>query len=161
MDKTHVYRFSNSPEEVAAIMANPDFHYEFDRTREDASGTEMRPREPNGDILEFTMLTQEFRHTKTGGLNRNKTTEGRTDFRWNGGTKILDWQYYSGEDPKRINIRGRYLVQPDGQGSRLVHEYSIDIKIPLIGGQVSKLVGKEFIKSFPKFEAAVRSWLAR
>ena len=160
MNKTHIYRFSDPAEKVAAIMANPDFHVEFDGTRDDIAGTRMLPSKESGDITEFVMLTQEYKRALTG-LDRSRSTEGRTDFRWNATTRTLDWNYISGEEPKRIKVCGQYRVEDEGSGSRLVHDYTIEIKIPLVGGKVSKIVDKEFIKSFPKFEKMVRDWLAR
>lgn len=161
MDKTHIYRFTETPEQLAAVMADLDFHFAFDQQRDDISGTEMRPGGQDGDVQLFTMLTQEFKRSKTGKINRSATTEGRTDFRWDPTARTLGWIYYSGEEPKRIRIGGNYRIVPDGAGCQLIHDYTIDIKIPLIGGQVSKLVDREFVKSFVRFEALVRTWLAR
>ncbi len=160
MNKTHIYRFTESVETLAAIMANPDYHLEFDGTREDIAGTKMLPTKESGGIAEFTMLTQEYKRALRG-LDRSRSTEGRTDFRWNAATNTLDWNYISGEEPKRIKVCGQYRVEPEGSGCRLVHDYTIEIKIPLIGGKISKIVDKEFTKSFPKFEQMLRDWLAR
>ena len=160
MNKTHIYRFSDPVEKVAAIMANPEFHLDMDRTREDIAGTKMLPVQQKGDVAEFTMLTQEYKRSITG-INRSASTEGRTDFRWHPATNTLDWNYISGEEPKRIKVCGQYRVEGDGGGSRLVHDYTIEIKIPLVGGKISKYVAKEFTKSFVTFERKVREWLAK
>ena len=160
MNKTHIYHFSDPVEKVAAIMANTEFHLDMDRTRDDIAGTEMLPTKQTGDIAEFTMLTKEYKRSITG-INRSSHTQGRTDFRWNGATNVLDWNYISGEEPKRIKVCGQYRVENEGSGCRLVHDYTIEIKIPLVGGKVSKVVEKEFKKSFVTFERLVREYLAR
>ena len=160
MNKTHEYRFQESAEQVAAVMANPEFHLAFDKTRDDIAGTEMRLGQEQGGIIPFTMLTQEYKRTLTGGIDRSASTEGRTDFRWNPASKVLDWQYSSGVDPKRIRILGRYSIRSEGSACVLAHNYTIEVKIPLIGGKVEKKIGEGFDKSFPKFERMVREHLA-
>ena len=160
MNKTHIYRFSDPVEKVAAILADTEFHLDMDRKRDDIAGTDMLPTKQSGDIAEFTMVTKEYKRALTG-INRSAYTEGRTDFRWNGATHVLDWNYISGEEPKRIKVCGQYRIESEGSGCRLIHDYTIEIKIPLVGGKISKLVDREFTKSFTTFEKLVREYLAR
>lgn len=159
MNKTHVYRFNAPPEKVAAVMADIEFHLEMDRTRDDTAETKLGSEERRGDDLTFVMLTKEYIRTKTGKIDRSGTTDGRTRFEWKAGPRTLDWVYTPGQEAGRVDVRGRYRVEPDGSGTRLVHDYTIDIRIPIIGRGIAKIVDREFSKAFPRFEATVKRYI--
>lgn len=159
MNKTHIYRFAAAPEAVCEVMKNPDFHLEVDRMRDDIASNTMRDINERGQVKEFTLVVQEYERTKTGKINRGSTTEGRTLFTWDDRARTLKWVYTPGQEAKRVDVRGLYRVQPDGSGCKLVHDYTIDIKIPIIGRGIAKIVDREFVKAFPRFEATTNKYL--
>jgi hypothetical protein len=159
MDKSHTYRLSSSVEKVAEVLKNTDFHLEMDKGRDDANGSAIANLRPGGANLDFTLVTQEYNRTKTGKIDRSGTTEGRTEFHWDDSARTLAWNYTPGKDPGKIEVRGKYTLKSAGSGSELVHDYTINIRIPLIGGQIAKLVNREFCKSFPSFEATLNRHL--
>ena len=159
MDKSHTYRLDAAAEKVAEVLKNTEFHLEMDKGREDANGSEITDVRQSGANLDFTLLTQEYNRTKTGKIDRSSTTEGRTEFHWNDTARTLAWNYTPGKDASKVEVRGKYTLRSAGSGSELAHDYTINIRIPLIGGQIAKLVNKEFCKSFPSFEALLKRYL--
>lgn len=161
MKTTHTYRFAAPPEKVAEVLSSIEFHLEMDRGRDDIASSAIDPPKKIGDIVEFTMRSQEYKRTKTGKLDRSGTEEGRTVFRFNERARTLEWVYTPESWAKQVDVKGIYRIQPEGAGTALVHEYTVDIRIPLIGGQIAKIVDKAFRESFPRFEATFRRYLTR
>jgi hypothetical protein len=52
-------------------------------------------------------------------------------------------------------------VEPDGKGSRLTNEFNIDVRIPLVGGQVEKKVMGEVSRGWSQYERTVREFCRR
>lgn len=164
MKTTHTYTFAAPADAVARVMTDTAFHLEVDRQRDDVRPEQCAIRDVSerGDTKTFVLETAEFERSKTGRIDRRKVVPGRTDFTWNGHDRTLTWVYTPGQEATRIDVRGKYTVREDGPDrTRLIHDYSIDIRIPLIGGQIAKIVDREFKESFVRFEATVKKHLER
>jgi hypothetical protein len=91
--------------------------------------------------LEFEVVYVEYARTRTGGIDRSRTTHGRTVSSWDGRGQ-LSWRYES-ESNARITISGVYRLAPERDGTRVENEIRVEVRVPLIGTQIAKLVARE------------------
>ena len=56
-------------------------------------------------------------------------------------------------------IHGTEKISSDGDHARLESNCTVEIKIPLIGGKIEKLIVKEFEKGRPQYNALLRKFL--
>jgi hypothetical protein len=111
-----------------------------------------------------TRLVQELQATEYGrgmtGLDRSKRERSTVTFDWDLQAMRCSWSY-KGEQGGRVKVWGEDRIEAAGDRARLTTTWNIEVKIPLVGGQVEKMILKEVEKGRPKYDALVRSYLAR
>jgi hypothetical protein len=60
-----------------------------------------------------------------------------------------------------VGLKGRIAVRAAGAGSELETEFEVDVRIPLIGGVIERIIAGEIEGDLPRFEREVRAALAR
>ena len=55
--------------------------------------------------------------------------------------------------------RGRALLTPSGQGSRLEFNATVEFKVPLIGGKVESFVARQFAEGIPEIQRFTTGWI--
>ncbi len=110
-----------------------------------------------------TRLIQEIRATEYGrgltGLDRSKRERSTVTFDWDLPALRCAWSY-AGEHGGRVQVRGEDRIEAAGERARLTSTWHVEVKIPLVGGQVEKLVLREVEKDRPRYEALLRRHLA-
>ena len=73
--------------------------------------------------------------------------------------KTLTWVYGNAKGSSRLELSGVYTLTPLGDQTRLEHEVEINVRIPLIGGRISKFIGKQFEGTFPEHQVLLKKHL--
>ena len=56
---------------------------------------------------------------------------------------MLTWSYH-GEAGDRMRLGGVYRITPDGaDASEIAHDIDVEVRVPVIGGQIAKLVARD------------------
>jgi len=147
MNLNRTSRIAAPPERVAAVLVSEELHLGLERDREGVAEAAFAvvSDAPGGRV--FELRSREYRRTLTGAIDRSATVASVTRNTWDASTKTLRWSYESGNSD-RIRIAGSYRVEPDGAGTRLVYDVTIDARIPLVGGRVAKYIAGEMETSF-------------
>lgn len=151
----NVIRFEMSPDDLLQILLNPDFQI----AREKAMGSlEARVVEKSrtDDRVQFEVHTKDYARGMTG-IDRTKTEDNRVDYDWNTRVKKASWSYH-GASNKMAKVWGGIQIEADGDGARLTNFFEVQVKVPLMGGKIEKMVLKEVDKSWPKYEKAIRTF---
>jgi hypothetical protein len=53
-------------------------------------------------------------------------------------------------------VAGLYRLSPSSGGTQVVHDISIDVHVPLLGGKIAKLIAREFDEAAGRFERLLR-----
>jgi hypothetical protein len=143
-----------SLEDAAATLCSESFNLERERMREEVVSTSFHLLEESAELRVFEVRSVEYRRTKLGSIDRSGTCESKTQNRWDGRAHMLSWVYSGGAAPTRMAISGVYRLTPDGrsEATRVEHDVSIEVKVALIGGQISKLAAREFEQTAPRYE---------
>ena len=136
-------------DKLAEILNSEEFNLQGARERPGVVSAEYHPKEDTGDKLLYEIRTVEYRRSKTGMLDKNKTESSRTEYTWDAQKRTLAWEYFSPPSTKKVRTSGVYTLNPISQGTELVHVVSVEVNLPLVGNQFAKLIAKEFDKAFP------------
>jgi hypothetical protein len=155
---THVMSFSAPPAQVLEVVTNPDFQVANFKAQgnPDAKVTE---KSRTGDRLVLEGAVTEYVKGITG-VDKSKTEVTITTFDWNLVAMTSTWTYRSSHGD-RIKISGAVKIEAAGASSKLTETFTIDVKIPLVGGKVEKMVMKEVEAFYPRYEQLVKDWLAK
>jgi Protein of unknown function (DUF2505) len=157
---THTSRHTATPDEVVEVLCSEAYNIEVEKGREGVVETRFEPIAEDESRRAFRLVTTEYARTKTGGLDRSRTLSSTTDSELDARKRELTWRYASKEG-SRVRLSGSLRVVPDGTGARVEQSVDIEVSIPLIGGQIAKLIGKEFEKTFPKTVDILKRHLAK
>jgi hypothetical protein len=146
-------------EEVAGALCDEAYAVAADALREGVVRSRFEIVEKADDRSVFRVHSTEYKRKMTGGLDRNATVETVTDHCWSARDRTLTWVYH-GEGGDRFHLRGVYRLAPAGPGTRLTHEVTVEVRIPLIGGQIEKHVIAAFEKPDPRYTRLMEEVLA-
>lgn len=154
----NVFRIDITPDALLDLLIHPDFNI----AREKAMGSlEARVEENsrNDDKLVFDVHTVDYARGITG-IDRSKTENNRTAYEWDLKARKASWNYH-GESGKMARVWGTVTISPDGDGSKLTNAFNVEVKVPLMGGKIEKMVLKEVAKSWPIYEKTIRDFHAQ
>jgi len=143
-----------SPARALEVLCEEGYNVERERSREEVVSTRFALVRRSEEETVFELRSVEYRRGKLGALDRSGTCESLTTSRSRPREGTLTWSYSGGSMGSRATLGGVYRLTPRGPaGARLVHEITIEVHVPLIGGQIAKVAGREFEKACPGFEA--------
>jgi hypothetical protein len=146
------------PDETVELLIDAGFQEEKERAQ-DALEASFREVSREGDRLVAELHVTQHARGKTG-IDRSRTEQAVTTYEWDLGKRTASWTY---KDPHsdRVTVRGTTRVEPDGARSRVRDEIFLEVRVPLIGGQIEKLIIKEIEKGWPRYEQVVRRHVAK
>ena len=93
------------------------------------------------------------------GVDRSKTEVTQTAYRWDLKARRGEWTYKNPSTTgKMAKVWGSSQLKPDGAGTALMEEFNVNVKVPLMGGKIERIVIKEVEKYWPAFEKLLRKW---
>jgi hypothetical protein len=160
MAKTHkrTMTLDLPPDDLVAVLTDPEYHVAREKAQ-DALDVRVQEVSRSGDRLVFEVHVTQHARGKTG-IDRSRTEQAVTTTTWDLRARRASWEY---RDPHsdRVTVRGTMKVEPAGERSTLVDEMHVEVRIPLIGGQIEKMILKGVEEGWPKYERVVRDFAAR
>ncbi len=154
-------RFAVSPEKLLAVVTDPAFQAE-QRELDDAvtkATAEVTVRDAQRCVIEIRATEYDRGVT---GLDKNKTISSVTKVDWNLEAMTATWTYEStSAHAARFTIKGGNKIKADGDGAILEGDNYVEVRLPLVGGQVEKLVLDGLIKGRDGYDQLLRDYLAR
>jgi len=153
------FEVPGTPEQVGDLLASEAFCLEGERVREGVVSAVYKRIERKDDVVEYEIRSVEHKRSMTGGMDK-ATLDTFNRSTWDRGRRELCWTY-SGQEAERIKVGGRYRFVPTASGTRVEHDVTVDVGIPLVGGAVAKLIAKGFEAGFKGFEDRLRAALKK
>lgn len=151
-------RFETSSDNLLKILT--DLTFQVDREKaQGAVDASVKVLSQVGDKLEYEVHTTEYAKGLTG-IDKTKTEKGLCTYKWNLADMTASWLYV-GPFGEKVKVWGNMKIIPQGQASELVSDFNVDIKIPLVGGKIEKVVAGEADKSWDNHDNLVRDYIAR
>lgn len=160
MQTAKTFYLDDPPQLVAEVLNSEAFNIASERMRDEFVSTEYIVHERREDRLVYELRTVEYKRSKTGALLRDTTFTSSNISTWDPAARTLRW-VYRGQLGERADFSGIFRLHEHGAGTRLVHEISVEVRIPLLGGTVARAVCRAFEKSFPDFERLLGVYLRR
>lgn len=151
--------FDVTAERLLAVMTGEPFLLEQHKLDEAVIDVTFREVSRTPARLVQELQATEYARGLTG-LDRSKRERSTVTFEWDLQAMRCAWDY-RGEQGGRVHVGGAERIEAAGDRARLTSTWNVEVRIPLVGGQVEKLVLKDVEKGRPKYEALLRSHLAR
>ena len=134
-----------TPEQVAELLCSEDFLVSIEKQREEVVDAVYRLIEKTDDITVFEIAVTGYKHNKKGDMDTSGTTTNVAEYRWERSKQLLSFHY---KGSGRIIIGGTYHLQPEGTGTRLSLETTVEVTIPVFGRIIAGRIKKEMQRSF-------------
>lgn len=103
--------------------------------------------------------TDEYART-IKGEDKRRIEIAFTRYEWDLRDRRGAWEY-SGSRGKRLRIAGRIAVAPEAEASRLVSDFEVEVRAPLIGRLIEKRILAEIEASLPAVESLTEEFCSR
>ncbi len=140
--------YSCTPDHLFEVIITPEFHIRRSGLLDNPSA-EVKETKRTDTYLEFEVHCVEYAKG-VKGIDRSKTENTVTTYRCDLPARRVEWTY-EGPQGKRVKVWGDMSVAETSGGARVTQHFNCDVKIPLVGGQIEKLVMKETDKFWPKY----------
>lgn len=149
------FHFDVSPEVLLAVMTDPEFETAHSREDVGALDVNIKVLEDSAERLVYDMELTEYARSATG-VDKSKTEINTSHSEWDLKRGRCEWRYHHASQGKRVQVWGTLQVEAAGGGADLVAEQFATVKVPVLGGQLEKLIVKETEKTYPAYEALIR-----
>jgi hypothetical protein len=150
-----------SVDRVGRALCSEGYSVEGATMREDVeSATHAVIRGDLAGRLEYEVRYMEYARTTTGKIDRSKTVHALTRSVWDGGAQTLRWTYTT-ETSERFRMEGLYRLSARGEETHVDYQVTIDVRVPLIGGKIAKMVAKGYEESLPRIKALLTDHATR
>ncbi|MBN2498354.1 MAG: DUF2505 domain-containing protein [Deltaproteobacteria bacterium] len=153
-----MFRFSADTDRLLSVLIDEDYQH----AREKAQGalsSKVDQVERTDERLVYKVSTTEYAKGMTG-VDKSKTEESQVTYEWDLKRKRAKWTY-AGPHGKMVSVQGELRIQPDGDGSNLTSVFQADVKVPLVGGKIEKMILAEVEKSWDRYGKTIQDFLDR
>ncbi len=154
---SRIIRFACTPDALLEVITLPEFH-EANLTNQGNPKVKVTETSRTDDELRFEAEVEEYAKG-VRGINKKKTETTWTYFTWNLKQRTAEWTYKGAH--ARAKVWGDIRIDPDGDGCRLTENFRVDIKIPLVGRGIEKIVIRETEAFWPKYEELINQFIAK
>ncbi len=137
MDIRHTFYLPAPPQRVGQAFSSEAYNQAEGNSREDVVSASFHLQQETEAEVRYEVRYVEYRRTKLGTVDRSGTTPAHTENRYDKAGHALHWVYKGGAAVDRLSVSGVYRLQPEGEGTRVVHEACIAFRVPLLGKQLS------------------------
>jgi Protein of unknown function (DUF2505) len=134
---------------VARVICGEHYNMDNQTTREDVVEARYESLDEGDERHRFDVHVTAYKRTKTGKLDKSGTVRTKTEYRWDGRTRKLHWTHIDPEGD-RVQVGGVTTLISEGTSTRVEREVNIDIRIPIIGRGIVKIVEREFRKGLDR-----------
>lgn len=154
----NVMRVDIDPDALVEILNSEEYHDERERSK-GALSVRYEEKERTEARHVFEVHTETYAKGITG-IDRSKREQQYQHYVWDLKRRTCRWTFHSSHG-ERVKVWGNIWIEKAGSGSSMTNDFNIDVKIPLVGGQVEKKVMKEVGKGWKQLEATVTEFVKK
>ncbi len=151
-------RYEASADTLLRVLTDSDFQVAREKSNGALECTVQTVPAASGTLV-LKVGTVEYARGVTG-IDRSKTERATSTYTWNLAAREASWTYV-GAQGERARVWGKIRIVPAGATCSVSEEFNVEIKIPLLGGQIEKMVIAEVEKVWARYEGVVREAIAR
>jgi hypothetical protein len=147
-------RFDTSTHRLLLAVTDPELLHARVKPGTSA-GTSVREVSREGTRLVQELVSQDYARTKTGGLDQSRIEPSVTRYVWDLESRRCVW-HWSGQQPDRVRLSGTIDIRPLGTASELCARFEMEVKIPIVGRMIERIMAAEIEGDLPRYEAWVK-----
>jgi hypothetical protein len=133
---------------VLAAITSEGYNLAIARLREEVAEASYRELERSAQRVRYEVTNREYARNKLGKLDRARTAAAVIESEADLEAGRIEWRYRTEEGGGRIQLAGRYQLGARGSDRTSVQsEITIEVKIPLLGGAIAKMIAGSVEKS--------------
>ncbi len=156
---TRITVFDASPDALLRVLTNGNFQQAQRELDQAVVGAKYKEVSRTDDRLVFELRSTEYERG-VRGLNKKKTIQSVTRVTWDLKARRGTWTYSSaGYD--RFTLSGTHRVESAGEKARFVSEFTVSVKVPLLGKKIEGMIIDGMGKGRDNYDDLVRSYLKK
>lgn len=149
---------SCSADTLVSVLTLPEFEIEKQKKASGALDATVKEIRRNEEEYVYEVHSMEYAKGVTG-IDKSKTESIVIKTRWNLKERHAEWTW-EGPYGKKVAVSGMMQVKPiDDHHCSLLSTMDVEVKIPLVGSQVEKMVLREVEKNWPKFDELIDTYI--
>ncbi len=133
---------------VLAAITSEAYNLAIAKLREEVAEASYRELERSTARVRYEVTSREYARNKLGKLDRSRTAAAVIASEADLEASRVEWRYRTEEGGGRIQLAGRYqLSARGGERTQVQSELTIEVKIPLLGGAIAKMIAGSVEKS--------------
>jgi hypothetical protein len=145
-------RFPVTPDKLLEVLISHDYQ-EARELELGALEARIEERERTDEKLVVEVVSKQYARGVTG-VDKSKTENVSTTYTWDLKAKKADWVHHSSHG-KIVKVHGSLQVEPDGDNSKLLSEFNIEVKVPLVGRKVESMILNEVSEGWDYYERTI------
>jgi len=151
--------FDATAEKLFDVLTNSDFQVAQRKNDSAVVDAEFHEVSRSDTRLEFEVRATEYERGMTG-LNKKKTLKSVTKVNWDIKKLSGSW-VYSQESQTRFKLSGTHKIEEAGDKARYISGFTVEVKVPLVGKKIEKLILEGMSKGRDGYDNLVRDHLKK
>ncbi|MDY0004388.1 MAG: DUF2505 family protein [Polyangia bacterium] len=146
--------FPFPPDLIQQVLSSPEFQAENFKAQGNPDAKVFEKSRTDSRLLLVAEVTEYAKGVT--GLDKSKTEQTVTTYDWDLLARRATWTYQSPHS--QVKVWGAIRIDASGSGTSLTEEFNVEVKIPLLGGKIEKMVLKEAEAYWPRYEKLVADY---
>jgi hypothetical protein len=133
--------------QVLAAITSEGYNLAIARLREEVAEASYHELERTAERVRYEVRSREYKRNKLGMLDRTETAAAVISSEADLRAGWVEWRFRSEDGGGRIQLSGRYRLAARDDRTAIQSEVTIEVKIPLLGGTIAKMIAGSMEKS--------------
>ncbi|MBU0551097.1 DUF2505 domain-containing protein [Myxococcota bacterium] len=142
-------------EVVAEALCGRAYNEAIQRAREDNVSVTYIDL-GDGPPRRYEVRLVSYKRKLTGAVDRGATEGSTIHYSYDPQRSALDWRYARQDGDPRVNISGVTRLVAEGGATRVDREVYIDLRLPVIGAGIAKLIVQGFRRGLKRNQATLK-----
>jgi hypothetical protein len=150
----HTMSFPFPPDLIMKVISYPEFQAENFKAQGNPDAKVIEKERTDSKLLLVADVTEYAKGVT--GIDKSKTEQSTTSYQWDLRARKATWTYQSAHS--QVKVWGAIRIEASGAGASLTEEFNVEVKVPLLGGKIEKMILKEADAYWPKYEKLVADY---
>ena len=150
----HTMRFPFPPDLIQKVISHPEFQVENFKAQGNPDAKVFEKSRTDAKLVLVAQVTEYAKGVT--GIDKSKTEQTTTTYDWDLKARKAAWTYQSPHS--QVRVWGAIRIEASGSGTALTEDINVEVKIPLLGGKIEKMILKEADSYWPKYEKLVADY---
>lgn len=155
---SNTFTVSASPDKVYEVLTSQTFEEANQASQDGVKSIRFQDIDRNEHGIKYEVFRDEV-HRGLKGNDPSKTDKGHVIVTWKAVDRSSTWTYTSSAGHP-ITISGATRIVAAGDRTSITTEFNADVRVPLLGGKIEKMILAEVDKTWPSYERLVNEHLA-